>query len=1476
AGALTLDDGARVVALRSKALRRLEGKGGMVSVGRPLPVVEELIAPWGERLSVAAVNGPSAVVVSGEAAALAELLAECERREVRARTVPVDYASHSAQVELIRAELAELLDGLRPVAGRVPLFSTVTGDWLDTATMDGGYWYRNLRQTVRFDTAVRALAEQRYQVFLEVSPHPVLTLPVLDGAEAAGASGVLATGSLRREEGGLSRAMASAGELWVRGVPVDWPAVFAGRGGDRVDLPTYAFQRQRYWLDGGSRAGGDGGGDSAFWQLVEGGDLAATARSLSVDAASLGEVLPALSAWRRQRREGDALESWRYRVQWQQVPPAAPAAPAGRWLVAVPAGFGASEQVLAPVRALAEGGADVRIVELTDREADRAELAGLLAGAVAEHPAGVLSLLALADAPHPAHPALPAGAALTLALVQALGDLGVGAPLWCATGGAVSVGLGDPLTAPEQALIWGTGMVAALEHSARWGGLVDLPPVLDGRAQAALRAALAGSTGEDQLAVRPAGLYARRLVRAPRPAVPRRSWRPRGTVLVTGGTGALGPHIARWLARGGAEHLVLPGRRGADVPGAAELAAELAEFGTRLSLPRCDLADRDEVAALLAGLEERGDAVTAVFHAAAYIELAPLDGTPVDSFERVVAAKAAGAAHLDALLDRELDAFVLFSSIAGVWGSSNHAAYSAGNAYLDALAEHRRSRGLGATTVDWGVWKAANPWAARDTVEDADFYRVQRQGLPLIDPEPAVLALQQALDDDETVIALAEVDWPQFAAVFSSVRPSRLLSGIPEVRELGAPGAAPAVTPAATVLRGRLTGVPEAEQGRIVLDLVRTHAAEVLGHGSAAAVPAGRAFQELGFDSLTAVELRNRLTTASGLRLPATLVFDYPSAGVLAEYIRSTVLGELTGPAGAPAGAAGEADEPIAIVSMGCRLPGGVATPEQLWQLLVDGGDAVSEFPDNRGWPLDTLFDPDPDRPGTSTTRYGGFLHDAGDFDAEFFGISPREAVAMDPQQRLLLETSWEAIERAGLDPVALRGTSTGVFTGVNYQDYAAAVAQSVENEGHLLTGSAASVVSGRVAYTLGLEGPAITVDTACSASLVALHLAARALRAGDCSLALVGGVAVMSTPGAIIGFSRQRGLAEDGRCKAFADAADGMGMSEGAGVLLVERLSDARRNGHPVLAVLRGSAVNQDGASNGLSAPNGPSQQRVIRAALADAGLSAADVDVVEAHGTGTTLGDPIEAQALLATYGQERPDHLPLLVGSLKSNIGHTQAAAGVAGVMKAVLALRHRTVPATLHVDRPSTKVDWTQGALSLVTEACPWPALDRPARAGVSSFGMSGTNAHVILEEAPAAEPTAPPAGPPAPPAGQVAGPVAWLLSGRTAAAVADQAEQLREHLDGRDADPLEVARALAGRTAFAHRTVLVGEPDQVRAALAGGAAHRVEGRDAGDGRTVFVFPGQGSQWAGMAAELLDTHPVFADHITACEQALAPHV
>ncbi|MEU8814271.1 type I polyketide synthase [Actinoplanes sp. NPDC048796] len=1446
-GALSLDDAAKVVALRSRALRGIAGRGGMVSVALPAGTLREWIDRDRLELHLAAVNGPGAVVVAGEPGALDALIARCAEQGIRARRVPVDYASHSPHVDELTGEIRGLLAGVEPGAARVPFLSSVTGEPFDTTGLTPEYWCRNLRETVEFERAVRAALDQRYGVFVEVSPHPVLLPAIQETIEAAGRPGAT-VGTLRRDEDDVERMIRSAAEAGTRGLPVDWTAVLGGTFAP-VELPTYAFQRTRHWLDEQRPAAPASGtpdeSEPAFWDAVERGDLAELGRVLRVDAGldAWRLVLPELSEWRRDRRQESAVRSWRYHVRWKPMPPTAAPPATGSWAALVPA---TAADRLEPLVALL-GACPVVVPETGDQDV----LAGLLGDLDVD---GVLSLLALGDP----------GRALTgtLALIRALAGLGRRTPLWVLTEGAVSVGRSDPPPVPDQAAVAGLARVAALEHPEIWGGLADLPAGL-GDGVERLAALLTGD--EDQVAVRSSGAYARRMVRTRTGPDAGTPWQPRGTVLVTGGTGAIGGEVATWLARSGVRHVVLTSRRGPDAPGASELRDRLRALGAEVTVAACDVADRAALAALL---DEVGP-VSAVVHAAGVGQFTMLADTDAGEMASVVSGKVEGARNLDALLDGEqLDAFVLFSSGAAVWGSAGQGAYAAGNAYLDALAEARRARGAVATSVAWGSW------AGGGMVDDEADALLRRRGVRPMAPERAVRALADAVGRDDATAVVADVDWARFVPTFTLARRRPLIEDIPEVAEaLRAPAAA--AEDGASALRERLRELTDGERRGELLSLVRTQAALVLGHSSADAVTASRAFRDLGFDSLTAVELRNRLTTATGLRLPTTIVFDQPSAEVLARHLLAELLPDASSAAAVPTAAA-PADEPVAIVGMACRFPGGADSPEALWRLVQDETDAVTDFPADRGWDVDRLFHPDPDHPGTSYVRHGAFLDGAADFDADFFGISPREALAMDPQQRLLLETTWEALERAGVDPRRLRGSRTGVFAGVAGGDYADRAATAPPGaEGYLGTGNAASVASGRVAYLFGLEGPALTVDTACSSSLVALHLAAQALRRDECSLALAGGVAVLSSPKAFVEFSRQRGLAPDGRCKPFAAAADGTAWGEGVGVLVLERLSDARRNGHRVLALVRGSAVNSDGASNGLTAPNGPSQQRVIQQALASAGLAPREVDAVEAHGTGTTLGDPIEAQALLATYGQDR-DGAPLWLGSVKSNIGHTAASAGMAGIVKMVMAMRHGELPRTLHVDEPTPHVDWSSGGVRLLTDPVAWPETGRPRRAGVSAFGISGTNAHVILEQGPGGAPAEPPAGTPA-------GPVAWLLSAAGPEALRDQARRLRESLTGRPLPPArDVAVALATtRAALEHRAVLVGAEtgellERLTAIEDGRPRAGVWPGTARSGKLAVLFSGQGAQRAGMGRELYVSHPVFAEALDEVCSHLDPHL
>nr|WP_240449515.1 type I polyketide synthase [Streptomyces harenosi] len=1462
-----------MVALRSAVIgEELAGLGGMVSVAAPVERVREWCGSLGEGVSVAAVNGPSSVVVSGEPAVLERLVAVCEAQGVRARRVAVDYASHSAQVERITGRLERELAGVAPVAGRVPMYSTVEAAWVEGERLDAGYWVRNLRRQVRFEEAVRGLVGEGFGFFVECSAHPVLAAAMEDTLAAAGAPEAVVAGTLRRDEGGPERFLASAAEVFVRGAHVDWSAL-TGPSGTFEDLPTYAFQRRRYWLEAPAAhttaTPGTDSVDARFWDAVEQEDPGALAATLDVEGTaerdSLDTVLSLLSPWRRERRTKAAVESCRHQFVWRPVTEPSRARLTGTWLLVAPEERTAEDERLT-VRlrdGLAAGGAQAVMLAVSEEDADEERLGHRIAEALerSEHtdgpPAGALYLIT----------ARPGGAERetgpALSLRRALRTRSPGAPLWYVTAGAVSVRRAERVQNPTRAAVLARVRAGEGQAPHGWSGAVDLPGTVDDRTLRRMCGVLSGRHADgSEIALRPSGVFVRRLERYPTgeraQAAAAERWRG-GTVLIATGGALPDERIAHWAAGAGARRVIIAGRGlGARDEETARLLDGLGAHLEQIDVLSADLGEPGAVARLIAGADSPEHPLRAVVYMAT-------DGTVAPETAR------REAAHLhEHTRDLRLDDFVVVSSAEGALGRPGHAAEAVTHTHLSALARQRAADGLPALSLGWTP-------AARSA------------SLP---PDIQLRAVHQAVAAHRpgTHLLIADIGGQAGGALFA--QPS---DGAPETPRTDVATDGEADIPDGAPWRRRLRGQSEAEQRRLLRRLVREQVATVLKFDSADEVDTAHRFQDVGLDSARALELRNRIGAATGLRLPATVVFDHATPAALADHLRTELLGEAAGERTPAPPRTPSAPEPLAIVGMGCRYPGDVRSAEDLWQLVAEGRDVIGDFPADRGWDLDTLFDDDPERTGTSYTRKGGFLRDAAEFDAAFFGISADEALAMDPQQRLMLETSWEALERAGIDPHALKNTPTGVFTGAMAQDYAprhSALPQ--ELEGRILAGNAASVVSGRVAYTLGLEGPAVTVDTACSSSLVALHLAAQALRAGECSLALAGGVTVMASPLGFVEFSRQRGLAPDGRCKAFSAGADGTGWAEGAGVVVLERLSDARRNGHPVLAVLRGSATNQDGASNGLTAPNGTAQERVIRQALANAGLTGADVDAVEAHGTGTTLGDPIEAQALLATYGQDRAGDRPLWLGSLKSNIGHAQAASGIGGVIKTVMALRHAVLPRTLHADEPTPHVDWSAGAVELLTEPRTWPATGRrPRRAAVSSFGMSGTNAHVILEETPEDAPdTALPPTPAAAPGQPVAAggesqaaPAAppWLLSAKSPAALRAQAASLWNHLDARPSlGARDIAHSLAvTRAALDHRAMLSAEdPEEMRAALAALAAGEASpavayGVADGERRTAFLFTGQGSRHPGMGRRLYEAYPPFAEALDAVCAHFDPH-
>ncbi|MFD5529808.1 SDR family NAD(P)-dependent oxidoreductase, partial [Streptomyces virginiae] len=860
-----------------------------------------------------------------------------------------------------------------------------------------------------------------------------------------------------------------------------------------------------------------------------------------------------------------------YSLVWKPLPPSAVDAPAGRWAV-----LGSDPHGLV---------AAVAGASYADATALRAAVAA--GGAVPD-------VVALSDEVSEVHSAL----GHTLATLQELlGDSALdSARIVLLTRGATALSPDEDIHNLPAAALTGLVRTAQNEYPGRLTHL-DIDAAADADAGRLAGAAHAAAhTSDTQLALRDGRLHTPRLENTPGGDTVGRALDPDGTVLITGGTGGLGRILARHLVtHHGARHLLLTSRTGPDAPGARELADELTAAGAHITITACDTADRQSLQNLLDAVPAQHP-LTAVVHAAGTLDDATLDNLTPRHLTQVLRPKSDAARNLHELTrNHDLTHFVLFSSIAGLIGNPGQANYAAANTYLDALAHHRHHHGLPATSLAWGLWDTSTGSMAAQ-FSQADMERWAAKGILALTPERGMELFDAALASGRPELAPIELDLRVLRSP-AQTAPALLRSLVRAPRRRAA-------TATGSSWAARTAALAPADRQRAASELVRTAVAAVLGLAGPAAVNDSGPFIQLGMDSLTGMELRRRLASDSGIAVPATAVFDHPTPGALAGFVVAE-LGKIAGEAAArparqaPTGAGAGQDDPIVIVGMACRYPGDTRSPEDLWRLVADGTDAIGPFPANRDWDVDDLYDPDPTRPGKSYTRHGGFLYDADRFDAEFFGVSPREAYAIDPQQRLLLETTWESFEHAGIDPATLRGSRTGVFVGTMYDDYASRLsAVPVEYEGYLSTGSAGSVASGRLSYTFGLEGPAITVDTACSSSLVALHLAAQALRQGECTLAVAGGATVMATARPFVEFSRQRGLAPDGRVKSFSASADGTTWSEGVGVLLLERLSDARRNGHEVLAVVRGSAVNQDGASNGLTAPNGPSQERVIREA--------------------------------------------------------------------------------------------------------------------------------------------------------------------------------------------------------------------------------------------------------------------------------------
>ena len=1487
AGVFSLKDGAKLMAERGRLFGSLPSGGRMVAVFAAAERVESLTDQF-PSLSVAAYNGAN-TVLSGPAGDLDKAVSKLTADGVRCDWLETSHAFHSALLDPILDEFEKFADGFTYASPQRILIDNRTGAVIGRSQkLDGNYWRRHARQPVEFAKSVQTLSDLSCKVLLEIGPQPVLTAAALR-AWPDPTSTPKAIASLRKNTADHRQIIEALADAYALGALPDFGAVLHGPA-RKLDLPTYPFQHRQYWFKENRELPTQQShvaSTSESVRLLEDGKIDELAALLggSGDDGQTVSVLTKLAAQHNQQRKTKSITDARYEFRWDKVSaPASDPTDSATWLL-----IGDDADAVGPlVEALTERGQHHRIIGLPASDADEHALTETLRAAAQES-----SALRIVDFSAVESDTLPSQRSLlrvqnqvlggTRRLFRAAAAAELRAPIWVITRGAQRVTDTDKVS-PEQTAVWGFGRAASLELPHLWGGLADLSEGSADEWARVINQAAAEPRREDQVVVRGQDVYVPRLVR--RTAAPSSAplaLRDDATYLVTGGLGSIGLEIAGYLAANGAKHLVLTSRRTPNEATQSRIEALSEQHGSDIQVVTADVADADDVARLLATIKSDLPALAGIVHTAGEIDTTPLAELTDAEVDRVFAGKVWGAWHLsEAASDLTLDFFVTTSSIASVWGGYGQTAYGAANAFLDGLTWRLRERGIAGVSANFGPWSAG--------MADAESRaKLAKRGIKTLSPADALAGLADLIavsgEQGSASGVVARIDWAKFLPLYQNAGRRAFLAEL----EREVPTVAAPVTTASgkTELVEKLTNAPVQQRRKLMSDFLRDAVADVT-RVDPSEIREDAGFFDLGMDSLMAVELRRRIEQNVGKEIPATLAMDHPRLSDTVDYLLSDVLA-LTEQKAGPAIATSvvRSDEPIAIIAVSCRFPG-APNPEAFWDLLSGGINAIREVPEDR-FDIDEFYDADPDTAGKTYTRFGGFLEGIDGFDPEFFGISPREAVWIEPQQRLMLETAWEGLERAGYSPASLRGSRTGIFAGVAANEYAHLLsAESIDKiEPYFITGNALNAISGRVAFALGFEGPAVAVDTACSSSLVAVHQAVQALHSGDCDLALAGGVNVLLSPVTVVAASRARMLSPVGQCKTFDASADGYVRSEGCGLLVLKRLSDAQRDGDRIAAVIPGSAVNQDGASSGLTVPNGGAQQRLIATALARAGLSGGDVDYLEAHGTGTPLGDPIEVQAAGAVYGASRDANRPLLMGSVKTNIGHTESASGAAGLIKVVLSLQNGVLPQSLHFDNPSPHIPWGSLAVKVVDKSTPWEPNGRPRRAGVSSFGFTGTNAHVLIEDAPALEPVVIDEQPvddfaATPDSKDKQESVNVLpLSARSPEALVELAQRygawLENHLE---ADIAEVCRtAGVGRSHFEHRAALVVDSAQTAseglADLAAGQLRPgvVRGECTDRPTTAWLFTGQGSQYPGMARELFDAEPVFAETVKRCADAVS---